>query len=151
MKAEIQRLLNRHPELVPKSDSISGRLVINGIPFCDTAENTHTALPVGEYPILRHYCKQYNRYMPVIGEPRCAHCQQIQEDDMSLNTTMPCVCPMLKPGNGVHHRKDGSIILGTQIVHGCLSHPLDAFNPLAERIRKAIKRNTVITLKITEL
>ena len=64
---------------------------------------------------------------------------------------MPCYCPMLKPGNGLHHREDGSIILGTQVIPGCLSHPLQAFEPLAERIRKAIKRNKVITLIIQPL
>ena len=61
---------------------------------------------------------------------------------------MPCHCPMIKPGNGVHHRDDGSIILGTQIIPGCLSHPLQAFDPLAERIRKAIARGKEIKLVI---
>ncbi|MBR2069941.1 MAG: hypothetical protein IJ981_00790 [Clostridia bacterium] len=132
-------------------DAIDGTLHINDQQLCDTVENAHTALPEGQYTIVRHFCKQYNRYMPVIGEPCCAQCPQLQDEDMSLNTTMPCVCPMLKPGNGVHHRTDGSIILGTHIIPGCLSHPNDAFTPLAERIRKAVKRNTVITLIITEL
>ena len=57
---------------------------------------------------------------------------------------------MLKPGNGVRGRTDGSIILGTRIVPGCLIHPVQAFNPLAERIRKAVSRGKVITLKIVE-
>jgi hypothetical protein len=57
---------------------------------------------------------------------------------------------MLKPGNGVHKREDGSIILGTLIVPGCLKHPMKAYKPLAERIRKSVKRKTVIILNITE-
>ena len=131
--------------------AIDGTLHIDGQRICDTAENVHTALPEGQYTIVRHYCKQYNRFMPVIGEPCCAQCRPIPDEDMSPNTPMPCVCPMLKPGNGVHHREDGSIILGTQIVTGCLSHFKQAFMPLAERIRKAVERNKVITLKIEEL
>ena len=140
--------------------AIAGTLTIDGQYICDTAENRLTALSEGEYRIVRHYCKQYHRFMPLVmgykliphnSELRthCAHCNpQITEEEVSLNTVMPCPCPMLTPGNGVHHRKDGSILLGTEIVPGCLSHPLQAFNPLAERIRKAIKRNKVITLVI---
>ena len=147
MNAEIRR--TARPEQ-HQGDSLSGQLVIDGVYICDTEENARTALPTGEYRLVRHHCKQYNRFMPVIGIPRCEHCKQLPDEDMNLNTTMPCYCPMLKPGNGVHKREDGSIILGTRIVPGCLRHPLQAFDPLAERIRKAISRNTVITLKITE-
>ena len=131
--------------------AIAGSLYINGQYLCDTAENRLTALPAGKYRIIRHYCKQYNRFMPLIGaRPSCGQCKPLKTDDkeVSLNTLMPCYCPMLKPGNGIHHREDGSIILGTQVIPGCLIHPLQAFEPIAERIRKAIKRNKVITLNI---
>lgn len=149
---------------------ISGILVSNSQTICDVEENTRTALPAGEYRIVRHYCKQYGRHMPLIAPHhpesplcqkelitqnsklinRCAHCQQIQDEGMNLNTVLPQRCPMLKPGNGVYNRTDGSIILGTRIVPGYLSHPIQAFNPLAERIRKALSRGKVIILKITE-
>lgn len=146
--------IKRHP-------SFSGTLHIDGRPICHTEEHPRTALPPGEYRIIRHHCKQYDRLMPVIiprqPEPvsgsvqaRCTRCPKLPDEVINLNTTLPCICPMLKPGNGVHHREDGSIILGTRIIPGCLKHPLQAFNPLAERIRKAIARGTVITLKITE-
>ena len=131
--------------------SIAGTLHIDGQYICDTAENRLKTLPAGKYRIVRHYCHQYQRFMPIIGaRPSCGYCQpqKTEDKEVSLNTVMPCHCPMIKPGNGVHHRDDGSIILGTQIIPGCLSHPLQAFDPLAERIRKAIKRNNVITLII---
>ena len=145
--------------------AIAGTLHISGQYICDTAENRLTALPAGQYQIVRHYCHQYNRFMPLVSHPdhpsfchpelvsgsvNCSHCspQKTEDEEVSLNTIMPCYCPMLKPGNGVHHREDGSIILGTQVIPGCLSHPLQAFDPLAERIRKAIKRNKGITLII---
>ena len=153
--------------------AIAGSLHINGQYICDTAENRQTTLPAGKYRIIRHYCHQYNRFMPLVqrlefNEERlsikefrstlnfqrstfnCSHCppQKTEDKEVTLNTLMPCHCPMLKPGNGVHHREDGSIILGTQVIPGCLIHPLQAFEPLAERIRKAIKRNKVITLII---
>ena len=204
--------LKRHPELV--SGSVSGTLYINGVHLCDTEENPCTALPAGEYRIVRHLCKQYGRKMPVIltavgheqramscdgvgskeksreskeskesresreskesresnpslpseavdrcllsvdpsqrllsPKPRCSQCEQLEH--VSNNSTMPCVCPMLKPGNGVHHRKDGSIILGTRIIPGCLKHPLHAFIPLAERIRKAIARGHKVLLVVS--
>ena len=145
--------------------AIAGSLHINGQYICDTAENRQTALPAGKYRIIRHYCHQYQRFMPLVSHPdhpsfchpelvsgsvNCSHCepQKTEDKEVTLNTLMPCYCPMLKPGNGVHHREDGSILLGTQVIPGCLSHPLHAFDPLAERIRKAIKRNNVITLII---
>ena len=149
MKLELRRT-SKLSTPNPKT-SISSSLYVQGQYLCDTAENRHTALPAGKYRIIRHYCHQYNRFIPIIGtRPSCGHCEPLKTEDkeVSINTIMPCYCPMLKPGNGVHHREDGSIILGTQLIPGCLIHPLQAFEPLAERIRKAIKRNKVITLNI---
>lgn len=169
MNIVLKRIYPEHVEGTPSLNAnpstlnhISGSLHIDGHSICDTEENPRTALPEGTYRIVRHHCKQYNRYMPiVICHPeqsegsedinlRCTHCQLSleEEEEVTLNTVMPCICPMLKPGNGVHHREDGSILLGTRIVPGCLSHPLDAFNPLSERIRKAIFRGKEITLVI---
>ena len=167
-------------------DAIDGTLFIDGEYVCDTAENRQTALPAGDYRVVRHYCKQYKRFMPIITAmsdeqravsdelfereegrgkreefpdgfttpkrytlnytPRCTLCEQLTE--VSLNTLMPCHCPMLKPGNGVCNRTDGSIILGTHICPGCLKQPQQAFEPLVERIRKISKRKTGITLRI---
>ena len=172
MKLELKRdsklsTLNSKP-------SISGSLYISGTYICDTEENPCTALPAGEYRIVRHLCKQYGRKMPVIltamsneqrdmsleNHPdgkltahssqliaRCGQCEQLEL--VSNNTSMPQQCPMLKPGNGVHHRKDGSIILGTRIIPGALKHPLHAFIPLAERIRKAIARGHKVHLVVS--
>ena len=149
MKIEIKRIEAR-------AEAISGTLTINGQFICHTVENRLAALPVGTYSIQRHYCKQYDRFMPLVGHPElvsgsktCEHCQQLEEEEVSLNTTLSCSCPMLKPGNGIHGRTDGSILLGTLIIPGCLKHPLAAFDPLAERIRKAIARNTTISLTIS--
>ena len=144
-----------------RTDSQSGAIYIDGIYICDTEENPRTALPAGEYRVIRHHCKQYGRFMPVVvamsdeqqvlnPTPSCAHCRQLPEE-VYLNTTMPTVCPMLKPGNGVCHRADGSIILGTRVIPGSLKHPLKAFEPLAERIRKAISRGHEVTLVIKEV
>ena len=136
-------------------DAIGGNLHINGQYICNTVENVHTILPTGRYLIVRHYCKQYERFMPLVDakkhnlSDKCSHCEKFE--DVSLNKVMPCHCPMLKPGNGVHHREDGSIILGTRIVSGCLSHPLVAFTPLTERVRKAVKRGTEIVLVVSDL
>ena len=133
-----------------KSDIQSGSLYISGTYICDTEENPRTTLPAGEYKITRHYCKQYGRFMPVIGEPHCENCQQLPEEAVTLNSSMPQVCPMLKPGNGVPLREDGSIILGTRIVPSCLKHTLQAFLPLAERIRKAIARGHEVRLIVRD-
>lgn len=163
-------------------DTIDGTLFIDGEYVCDTAENRQTALPAGDYRVVRYYCKQYKRFMPIItamsneyseegrgkreelkgksslmvfqppkrytlnSTPCCTLCEQRTE--VSINTLMPCHCPMLKPGNGAYNRTDGSIILGTHICPGCLKQPQQAFDPLVERIRKISKRKTKITLRI---
>lgn len=134
--------------------SIEGTLYINEQYICDTVENRYTALPAGTYRIVRHYCKQYDRMMPMIipapftlNHPPCSQCKL--EDLVFNNRNHPQKCPMLKPGNGAHTLTDGSILLGTSLCSGCLKHPLAAFNPLAERIRKASKRHKTITLTIT--
>lgn len=57
---------------------------------------------------------------------------------------------MLKPGNGVFHRADGSIIMGKRIVSGCLCHPREGFDILSERLRKLSSRASTLTLKIEE-
>ena len=138
-------------------EAIIGMLHIDGQYICDTAENQLTALPAGEYRIVRHYCKHYERFMPLVVKPSartvkqsatCMRCVALKQ--AGINTILPRVCPMLKPGNGVHKREDGSIVLGELIVPGCLKRPMQTFAPLAERIRKSVKRKTVITLTITE-
>ena len=137
--------------------AVTGTLHIDGQYICDTAENQLTALPTGEYRIVRHYCKHYERFMPLVVKPyvsstklaaTCMRCTSLKQ--VGINTKLPRVCPMLKPGNGVHKREDGSIVLGSQMVPGCLKHPQRTFKPLAERIRKSVKRKTVIILTIEE-
>jgi len=131
-------------------NSIDGHLTIDeSLRLCDTAENRFSALPEGSYPIRIVKCKQYGRKMICLHtEPPCQQCDKIAE--VSGNTPMPCFCPMLKPGNGIHNRNDGSIILGTYIAPGCLKHPKRAFNALYERIRKSASRGHELTLEIAE-
>ena len=57
---------------------------------------------------------------------------------------------MLKPGNGVYKRTDGSIILGTYLAPGCLTHPKEAFADFYDQIRKLIERGHALTITIVE-
>ena len=127
---------------------IDGHLLIDGQKICDTAENANGALPEGEYEVTLLKCKQYKRKMLCLeASTRCDHCPKLEV--VCNNTTMPIYCPMLKPGNGVHKRLDGSIILGTRIIPGCLKHPKQAFDSVYGRIRKSIQRGNqvVVTIK----
>lgn len=142
--------------------SIDGAIYIDNAFVCHTEENVMTSLPPGEYSIVRHHCKQYGRFMPIIetlsnsplkGENLIARCERcisspFKGERGGHNTRMPHVCPMLKPGNGVHKREDGSIILGTRIVSGCLSHPQTAFDNFYNRIRKKLERGRKVVLRI---
>ena len=56
-------LITRHRY---KPATIDGQLSIDGIRICDCAENAHTALPPGTYPISIVHCRQYARKMPLI-------------------------------------------------------------------------------------
>ena len=139
-------------------ETIDGHLSIDGIHICDCAENAHTALPPGTYPIAIVPCRQYARKMPVVAianakananSPSLSLCSECpRKPHIGINTKLPCVCPMLKPGNGVYHREDGSIIVGEYLVPGCLKHPKTAFDNLFDRIRKSAERGHAITLTI---
>ena len=153
-----------------RPETIDGHLYIDGTKICDTAENATGALPEGEYQIHIQKCKQYSKNVlrleaatlsnPVrsagVTKPeseiwleastRCDRCQKLEF--VCNNTTMPVYCPMLKPGNGVHNRLDGSIILGTRIIPGCLKHPKQAFDAVYGRIRKSIERGNQVTVTI---
>ena len=120
-----------------KPETIDGQLSIDGIRICDCAENAHTALPPGTYSITIVHCRQYARKMPLITP--------ISNQSSVINNR---ICPMLKPGNGVYHREDGSIIVGEYLVPGCLKHPKTAFANLFDRIRKSAERGHAITLTI---
>ena len=120
-----------------KPATIDGQLSIDGIRICDCAENAHTALPPGTYSITIVHCRQYARKMPLITP--------ISNQSSVINNR---VCPMLKPGNGVYHRKDGSILVGEYLVPGCLKHSRFTFDNLYDRIRKNLQRGNEVTLTI---
>ena len=150
-----------------------GRLSIDGNHICDTLENTDSRVPAGKYNLTLIKCKQYSRKMPLLfphsgphpaldaGSPeshlepetwnlklRCAECKRLSL--VCSNSTLPCYCPMIKPGNGVCNRPDGSILVGEYNCLGCLIHPKTTFDPLYERIRKSISRGNQVTLIIKD-
>ena len=127
-------LITRHRY---KPATIDGQLSIDGIRICDCAENAHTALPPGTYSIAIVHCRQYARKMPLITP--------ISNQSSVINNR---VCPMLKPGNGVYNRTDGSIIVGEFLVPGCLKHSRFTFDNLYDRIRKNLQRGKEVTLTI---
>lgn len=126
-----------------------GTLSIDGTKICHTLENAKSQVPVGEYPITLIKCKQYSRKMAVLNQNApCSLCKKLPL--VYTNTPLPCYCPMLKPGNGVHNRLDGSILVGRYSSLGCLIHPRDAFDSLYERIRKSLSRGNQVTLTIKD-
>ena len=127
-------LITRHRY---KPATIDGQLSIDGIRICDCAENAHTALPPGTYSITIVHCRQYARKMPLITP--------ISNQSSVINNR---VCPMLKYGNGVYNREDGSILVGEYLVPGCLKHSRFTFDNLYDRIRKNLERGKEVTLTI---
>lgn len=145
MNIELRRIRYR-PE------TIDGQIWIDGEKVCSSAENNKLAQAPGTYPITLVKCHQHARKMPVIQVHGCSLCQECKKlPFVGSNTTMPMICPMLKPGNGVYNRTDGSIIVGKYIAPGCLSHPKQAFDALYQRIRKNIERGNPVSITITSI
>lgn len=124
-----------------------GYLTIDGNRICDTLENANAQVPSGEYIISLLKCKQYSRKMICLNASApCLHCPKLRI--VCTNSTMPCYCPMIKPGNGVHNRLDGSILVGRYNCLGSIIHPKSAFDNLYERLRKSISRGHQVKLTI---
>lgn len=134
-----------------KTETIDGQLYIEGICICDCAENAKSAIKAGIYPVVIAKCQQHARKQPCIvgnGLPKCSTCNKLE--GVSNNTDMPLFCPQITCGNGVYNRKDGAIIVGTYLAHGCLAHPQKAFKAIYDRLRKSAERGHDITLEIVE-
>ena len=130
-----------------------GRLCIDGIHICDTLENTYSCLAPGDYRVHIIKCRQYARKMLIlIPNPSslipnsCSSCPR--KHYVNHNTVMPCFCPMIKPGNGIHSRHDGSILVGHRQCQGLLIHPREVFATLYDRLRMTLQRGKEVTLKI---
>lgn len=148
-----------------KDEVLDGIMKIGDEVICETSENVETAVKDGEYPLTLMHCRQYDRTMPVIGEEplevvghheykdvltRCDLCK-VRTGGAGANTVLPQMCPMLKMGNGVIGRKDGSICVGKhprdefgRVLHGVLLHSTETLDRLVERIGKVES----VTLKV---
>ena len=137
-----------------KGEITEGQLIIDGLAICDTLENSYSALAPGHYRIHLHKCRQHARKMllltPICNQSpiidNCSLCKR--QHNVSLNTTMPRFCPMLKPGNGIHNRRDGSILIGRRRCMGLLINTRKVFNALYARLRMTCKRNNEIIINI---
>lgn len=126
-----------------------GSLSIDGNKICSTLENANALVPAGEYPIHLIKCKQYARKMPcLIPSPPCDRCKKLPF--VCTNSALPCWCPQIKPGNGVHDRLDGSILVGKYNCLNSLIHPKTTFDQLYERIRKSVSRGNQVILTIKD-
>ena len=145
-----------------KGEITEGHLRIDGFTICDTLENTFSCLAPSDYRVHIIKCSQYGRKMPILAPvinnqssainnqssviSICSSCPR--KHYVNHNTVMPCFCPMIKPGNGIHSRHDGSIIIGHRQCQGLLIHPRKVFASLYARLRMTIQRGNEVTLKI---
>ena len=131
--------------LFTKGEYTHGSLSIDGTKICSTLENANALVPSGDYQISLIKCKQYSRKMICLhGSAPCSQCPKLKL--VFSNSTLPCWCPQIKPGNGVHNRLDGSIIVGVYNCPGSIIKPRDIFDALYERIRKSISRGNKVIL-----
>ena len=140
--------------------AIDGAIYIDDQFICSCAESIHTKLKAGTYAISITKCKQYGRKMPVLllhpfNSPSSTHCSPPcqschRQPYVSNNTNLPCYCPMIKSGNGVQNRDDGSIIVGKYLCSGALIHPVNTFQDLYERLRKSAERGHQLKITIND-
>ena len=149
--------LNSHPSTLnlvlqrdrPRGEYVHGSLTIDGNRVCHTLENSQSCVPAGEYTISLLKCKQYSRRMICLNShPPCDLCPKLKF--VCMNSTLPCYCPQIKPGNGIHNRLDGSILVGQYNCLGSIIHPKGISDSLYERIRKSISRGNKVTLIIKD-
>ncbi|MGM9675843.1 MAG: DUF5675 family protein [Bacteroidaceae bacterium] len=143
-------ILNR---TIVRGPVTEGLLRIDGLTVCHTLENTLSCLPAGRYGVHLHKCHQYGRKMVIISPGpgsfpagKCITCDPLPEARAS---GLPIRwCPMMKPGNGVHGMRDGSILVGKRACLGCLIHPRTTFEALYARLRMTLQRGRHVTLQI---
>ena len=126
MKIEIIRTTRR-------KQSVDGEMVIDGIKVCHTVENAVWCLPPGSYRVGIVYIKSMARKMPCL---------------FSIDDNQPKAMVMM--GNGVFNLRCANILVGEQLVPGCVKKSAAAFNVLYERLRKSLARGHTIDLTIVE-
>ena len=132
-----------------RGEFVHGKLFIEGASICSTLENSNGLVPAGDSPIHLIKCKQYARKMICLNpKAPCSKCKKLPF--VCMNTTLPCWCPQIKPGNGIHDRFDGSILVGEYNCLNSLIHPKKVFDQLYERIRKSISRGNQVILTIKD-
>lgn len=67
------------------------------------------------------------------------------------NSCLPRFCPMIRPGNGVHHMQDGRLLVGERLVTGCITHPRAYFDQLVNRIKEQSRMKQSVVLYIRNL
>ena len=127
---------------------LDGALYIDNVKVCDTVENADSCIKPGEYIIALEYCKHHKRKMPILIDTKaaCSNCALHRE--VFNNTPMPCHCPQITMGNGMHNRKDGAIIVGEALCAGVLIHTRKAFDSTFNRILMHVKRKNEIVLRV---
>lgn len=129
---------------------LDGALYIDNVKVCNTVENAESCIKQGEYKIELVYCKHHKRKMPILIESKgaCSNC--VLHREASNNTPMPCHCPQITMGNGVHNRHDGAIIVGKPLCAGVLVSTRYAFNELFKRIDNYIRRGQEVILQVQD-
>ena len=126
MKIEIIRTTRR-------KHSVDGEMMIDGIKLCHTVENAVWCLPPGRYRVEIVYIRSMARKMPCL---------------FSFDDNQPKALVMT--GNGVFSLRCANILVGEQLVPGCVKKSAATFNVLYERLRKSLARGHTLDMTIVE-
>ena len=117
-----------------------GTLSIEGNTLCHTTEHTLHRPPTGLYRIELHHLRSQRRKVPVL----------IAVNNPGRIARVGASQPYIGIGNGIYHRHDGCILVGTYVAPGCLKQGRAPFMLLYDRINKALRRGHEVMLRITE-
>lgn len=101
-----------------------GEISINGQYVCDTAEHSAYMIAPGTYRVDLRRLPQFE------------------------HRTLCFEGAYLAVGNGIYGNRDCRILVGKQLVPGCLIHSRQAFEMLYDRVRKALMRDVEVQVMV---
>lgn len=121
-----------------------GRLFMDGLFVCDTAENTPWRVQPGQYRVILKYHSRLGCRVPTLarlGDRRPRH------GNRSHRFYQPCFCI----GNGVYGRKDGRILVGHYLAPGVVKWSRECYLAICQRVYAALRQSRDVRIVVKDV
>ena len=115
---------------------IDGRLFVDGVYVCDTAESVTHHLCMGRFDVTVEHNKHVGRKVIMLKAQREGACDGMSKGFIAF-------------GNGLHGFVDNRIYVGMHRVSGLLTQSFATFLTLYNRVNKAVSRGTRVELAVS--